>query len=471
MRQKIGQGCYGRIYRILDDDKPYIVKRNILDSNQEYFSSIKEMDIMKKLNHPNIVKLIDFKIGTPLKRLSPAGYGNKNDKLYFIMESGECDMYYLIDNKLIPEHAYIYLFAQMLLGLEYLHAHEIIHRDIKPGNVIYFENSTYEEFTDFNVKFCDFGMSKWHTNKEPGTPGVTTYVYRAPEIVLGYEYGYSSDIWALGMLFYEMVTGRPLLDCEKDNVKDIIFSQMMAIPELPEKHELGYLADDVYINAAIELRKDNKFFDDYPIVKPMLIFNPDNRPSATQLLNDKYFDSIRWYIDMIRRDYPPNSETIIEKRILNPMRKQMEALVDIVLSQDPMPSWVTFRSLAMAIDLYDSCIESISSETDLLLFAFSCLHLAVKYHTTMKIPPQLKNILPGSLCKKTKICDKLQENIIHYHLDNYGILFRKNIYELLPGCYGDDFMKSYFMDYMKLTGEIVLQDYVNEYIKEKKLEY
>lgn len=472
--QKIGEGCYGRVYKVNDGENQYIVKRNIIDKNQEPFSSIKEMDLMYNLNHPNIVRLLDVSFGPPISRLSPAGKNNKNDKLYFIMECGNCDMYRLIDESLIPDHALIYLFAQMLLGLEYLHHRQIVHRDIKPGNIIYFEYShdNQSQSTDFCVKFCDFGMSKWHDDKVPGTPGVTTYVYRAPEIVMGKDYDCKSDIWSLGVVFTEIITGQPIIKC-MDEMTQILCNQIdkssdddadvyrQAIQQL----NLSELEMDL-LQEIIDSRQtsDNlkKLYVTYPILSRMLKFDPATRATASELLQDPYFDEIRWYIDMIHKEYPP--EVVPDNPILRQLsekRTQMIELVKIILRFDELPSWLNYRSIAMAIDLYDSYLEKPDiQDMDLRILALSCIHLAAKYHCTMNIPPKFMNIVPKDLASKkelSKYNDDLQLDIIQYHYRKYGRLFRKNFYELLP--YPVDYPE-YIMRYLNLTGQVNVDEFV-----------
>lgn len=484
--QKIGQGCYGRVYKVNDGENQYIVKRNIIDKNQESFSSIKEMDLMYNLNHPNIVRLLDVSFGSPISRLSPAGRGNKNDKLYFIMECGNCDMYRLIDERLIPDHALIYLFAQMLLGLEYLHCRNIVHRDIKPGNIIYFEysndNQNQSQLTDFSVKFCDFGMSKWNDDKVPGTPGVTTYVYRAPEVVMAKEYDCKSDIWSLGIVFTEIITGQPIIGC-MDEMIQILCNQIYKSSDNDvdtylrciQDLNLDDLESDIINEIIIDKQLPEelkKLYATYPILPRMLKFDPTTRATASELLLDPYFDEIRWYIDMIHAEYPAEyKNTAPEIRQLSDRRRQMIELVKIILGRDGLPIWLNYRTISMAIDLYDSYLEQPDIQgIDLRILALSCIHLAAKYHCTMNIPPKFMDIVPSDLVTKkdlAKYNDGLQLDIIQYHYKKYGKLFRNNFYELLP--YPVDYPE-YIMKYLNLTGEINVNEFVENEINSIKTE-
>ena len=96
---------------------------------------------------------------------------------------------------------------QILLGLEYLHSQDVIYRDLKPENVLL--------ATDCTVKLCDLGDATWIDN---GAAGRTSYVatrwYRAPELLVRSKaYGAAIDIWAVGCIAFEILTGEPLSPC------------------------------------------------------------------------------------------------------------------------------------------------------------------------------------------------------------------------------------------------------------------
>lgn len=86
---------------------------------------------------------------------------------------------------------------QLIWGLSYLHFEKLIHRDIKPGNVLLSSSG--------QVKLADFGIAS--SGKEMSTTVVGTTMYMAPERLLGQQYGSSSDMWSLGLVLWESIRG------------------------------------------------------------------------------------------------------------------------------------------------------------------------------------------------------------------------------------------------------------------------
>ena len=100
--------------------------------------------------------------------------------------------------------------AQLVSALYYLHSNRILHRDMKPQNILIGKGG--------KIKLCDFGLAKYKTlddNKKPISSHVVTRWYRAPEVILGAEsYSYPVDIWALGCIFAELLGRSPLFPGE-----------------------------------------------------------------------------------------------------------------------------------------------------------------------------------------------------------------------------------------------------------------
>jgi len=192
---KLGQGTYGSVYLCEEKSsgRQCVMKRMLLRnlSEKERSSALQEAQLLKSLNHPNIVSYVD----TICTR----------SKLYLLMQF--CDGGDL-ERKLnqvrkergtVPEPQLLDWFVQMALALQYLHSKRILHRDLKTANVFLTAIGI--------VKLGDFGVSRvLSATTELAKTFVGTPYYLSPELLNNSPYGHASDVWALGVIFYEMCT-------------------------------------------------------------------------------------------------------------------------------------------------------------------------------------------------------------------------------------------------------------------------
>jgi len=203
---KLGEGTYGKVYLAQDKlTKEYVaMKKMILETEEEGIPStaIREISLLKELSdHPNIVKLKDV-LYLKGKLYLIFEYLNKDLKAY--MDSGA-----QMDSILVKSYLH-----QMLKGIAFCHSHRILHRDLKPQNLLI--------DTEGHLKLADFGLSRaFGIPLRHYTHEVVTLWYRAPEILLGQSrYSTPVDIWSAGCIFAEMVTRTPLFpgDSEIDQI-------------------------------------------------------------------------------------------------------------------------------------------------------------------------------------------------------------------------------------------------------------
>jgi len=209
VKRGVGVGGFGEVYYAISDAGKEVALKHI---QRNLDIELRGVSQCLNLKHPNLVSLYDIKY-------DEEGGG------WVVMEfvSGE-SLKEAIDRHPdgLPKEEFDRWLAGMLAGAAYLHDHGIVHRDLKPGNI--FDD-------DGLVKIGDYGLSKFiSVSRRSGqTESVGTFHYMAPEIGRG-RYGKEVDIYALGIMVYEMLTGRPPFDGESS--QEIIMKHLTADPDL-----------------------------------------------------------------------------------------------------------------------------------------------------------------------------------------------------------------------------------------------
>ena len=193
--EKLGKENLERsVYKVESekDHNIYIIKKiEILGLKEEEKNKImNEAKILENINHKNIVKLIDYDQDNEYFNILME-YCKGNDLEKFIEIHKE-------KNEKIKESIICNIVLGICLGLEEIHKKNIIHRDVKPANIIIDDN--------YQIKIVDFGVSKKIENNNILTKYVGTSYYMAPEIIKGEKYNHKVDIWAFGCIIYELLT-------------------------------------------------------------------------------------------------------------------------------------------------------------------------------------------------------------------------------------------------------------------------
>lgn len=196
--KKLGEGTYGKVYKVSYQENNERVYYAMKKYEQEYFkegmdiTALREITILKEIEHKNIVKIIDLFYG---KNTLFVAYEFLDRELSKIIH----DSTVVLTEPLIKG-----LFKQLLVGIAEIHRRGVLHRDIKPQNLLLKSNGI--------LKVADFGLARFISS--PGremTAGVISDWYRPPEIFFGAKYyAYSADIWSCGCIFAEMILKEPL---------------------------------------------------------------------------------------------------------------------------------------------------------------------------------------------------------------------------------------------------------------------
>jgi serine/threonine protein kinase len=272
--EKLGDGCYAKVYLVQDitNNEIYALKAinkiHFKSNSKLRFMLDKEAKIHKSLNHENIVKLEDY--------FEDANY------VFFLLEyifPGE--LFEILNKKkgFSEKVAADYIF-QTVLALRHCQDHEVIHRDLKPENLLLNEDGV--------IKLADFG---WATHRQ-GNSVVGSVHYNSPEMLRYQKYDYRSDIWAVGVLIYELLccqqpfrgTGRNQSDREKETEKLIKQCKI---------YENRYTKD---------ISKDG-----WSLITRILVLDPTKRPTYDQILADKWFKNNLTAEQLARAERPSNS--------------------------------------------------------------------------------------------------------------------------------------------------------------------
>ena len=244
---------------------------------------------MKGLNHKNILKLEEI-LYTP-----PNENNKRRGNVYLVFPYMEHDFSGLRMRGYNFNLGQIkYIFYQILSGIAYLHKCKIIHRDIKSSNILINNNG--------DIKIGDYGLARRDskvTDKQY-TYRVVTICYRAPELLLGQRnYGPEIDIWSIGCVFCELLTGVILFkenNKEKDQINKIFSicgtpdeKKWPGVTKLPYWKEFSQKTN--YKNSLREHFKDSQIIDDttFDLIQKLLQLNPKERITAEEALNHDFF--------------------------------------------------------------------------------------------------------------------------------------------------------------------------------------
>jgi mitogen-activated protein kinase 15 len=202
IQTQLGKGAYGIVWRAIDrKTKQVVALKKIFDAfqnNTDAQRTFREIMFLQAVKHDNIIKLLNV-------------HRADNDKdIYLVFEYMDTDLHAVIRAKILEDVHKQYIIYQLLRTLKYLHSAEILHRDMKPSNLLL--NS------DCLMKVADFGLARSIlslSTEQSAKPVLTDYIatrwYRAPEILLGStKYTKGVDMWSVGCILGELMLEKPI---------------------------------------------------------------------------------------------------------------------------------------------------------------------------------------------------------------------------------------------------------------------
>jgi len=284
---KLGEGTYGVVYRAKDQkgQEIYALKKIRLQAEEEGIPStaIREISLLKELNHINIVKLYEV-LHSPKKLTLVFEYVEQDLKKILDMAKGKG-----LDIKFTKNLLY-----QLLRGVDHIHKYKVLHRDLKPQNLLINKDNI--------LKIADFGLARGYGIPVKNyTHEVVTLWYRPPDVLLGNKtYGTTVDMWSIGCIFAEMASGKPLFtgNSEVDQLKKIF--EIMGTPTDNYASSLKELPEWGVGDNNFEEKKPQNFKELIPnldnegidLLQKFLQLEPDKRISCEEALKHPFFDDI-----------------------------------------------------------------------------------------------------------------------------------------------------------------------------------
>ncbi|CAN6446483.1 unnamed protein product [Victoria cruziana] len=293
IQEVIGKGSYGVVCSAIDThtgEKVAIKKiHDIFEHISDATRILREIKLLRLLRHPDIVEIKHI-------MLPPSRRDFKD--IYVVFELMESDLHQVIkaNDDLTKEHYQFFLY-QLLRALKYIHTANVYHRDLKPKNILANANC--------KLKICDFGLARVAFNDTPTTIFWTDYVatrwYRAPELCGSFfsKYTPAIDIWSIGCIFAEVLTGKPLFPGKNVVHQLDLITDLLGTPSLDTISRVRNEKARRYLTS---MRKKHPvpFSQKFPNADPLalkllerlLAFDPKDRPTAEEALADPYFKGL-----------------------------------------------------------------------------------------------------------------------------------------------------------------------------------
>ncbi|CAK9185588.1 unnamed protein product [Ilex paraguariensis] len=295
IQEVVGKGSYGVVGSAIDTNTGERVAIKKINDVFEHVSDatriLREIKLLRLLRHPDVVEIKHI-------MLPPSRREFKD--IYVVFELMESDLHQVIkaNDDLTPDHHQFFLY-QLLRSLKYIHSANVFHRDLKPKNIL--------ANADCKLKICDFGLARVSFNDAPSAifwtvrDYVATRWYRAPELCGSFfsKYTPAIDIWSIGCIFAEMLTGKPLFPGKNVVHQLDIMTDFLGTPS-PES--IARIRNEKARRYLSSMRKKQPvpFLQKFPHADPLafrllerlLAFDPKDRPSAEEALTDPYFHGL-----------------------------------------------------------------------------------------------------------------------------------------------------------------------------------
>jgi len=288
--EPVGQGAYGVVCSAQDQENGESVAIKKIENAVEHLTfakrTLRELRILRYLHHENLMDI---------RNVFFPGDKDKFDDIYVVSELMETDLGSILKSSqgLTDDHCQFFLY-QVLRGLKYLHSAGVIHRDLKPRNLLVNCNC--------DLKICDYGLARFDASEaagksSPKTEYVCTRWYRAPEVLCSWiDYGKPIDIWSVGCIFAEMVRRKPIFPGKSTQHQLQIIIQCVGTPSKEFLAKTPNAKCRKFLESISPLapkplaeQVSQASEDGFDLMNKTLRFAPGERPTVQQALGHPYF--------------------------------------------------------------------------------------------------------------------------------------------------------------------------------------
>ena len=303
IKKKLGEGSYGVVWKVehrqtgLTRAMKKIIK-NQKSRNDSESEILNEINILKKMDHPNIVKIFEF-------YNSPEGY-------YLITEFCQDGELFneIVDNAPFPEPIAANIMYQIFSAVNYCHSMNIIHRDLKPENILIEK----KEGKKYSIKIIDFGTAKLYEKNKSEKKVIGSSYYIAPE-VLTESYNQMCDLWSCGIILYILLSGKAPFSGKTDSI-------------ILEKIKIGKynMAIKPFENVSSEVKD---------FIQCLLQKSPNKRITAQKALEHPWFKKYDIKSDVIETNVDRIKKSLDNINKYNPELKLQQVVIAYLVHNIP----------------------------------------------------------------------------------------------------------------------------------------
>jgi len=337
LKEAIGRGSYGLVWSgyLRQSKERVAIKKidNVVENTQFLKNALREVRILRHLNHENIISIRDVFVTESRDQYKD---------VYIVMELLRADLTTLLKSgQPLNGNQVTYFAYQIIRGLKYVHSAGVIHRDLKPRNCLIQLNC--------DLKICDFGLARAvHTNTcnevaLPLTPFLCTRWYRPPEILCKRrDYTDKVDMWSAGCILAEILRRVPLFKGRDTMHQLVLIIRVIGVPSEKDIVDTVHSSCREFVRTVIpdhaEASGDISFNSLFPeasaallnFLQTLLRFNPHNRPTASEALQNPYFSALHDPNNEPVRALLPISEFEFERRRITHSACQEELFREIL---------------------------------------------------------------------------------------------------------------------------------------------
>lgn len=306
IKKKLGEGSYGQVWSVEHKQTglPRAMKRIVKNPKSKKDCEkeiLNEIDILKKMDHPNIVKIFEFY--------------NTNEGYYLITEycSGGELFQEIVDNAPFSETIAANIMYQIFSAVNYCHNMNIIHRDLKPENILIEK----KEGKRYNIKIIDFGTAKIYEKNKSETKVIGSSYYIAPE-VLTENYNQMCDLWSCGVILFILLSGKPPFSGKNDSI-------------ILEKIKIGKY--NMQIKQFENISNEAK-----DLITNLLQKNPSKRFTASKALDHAWFKKLEIRKEIVESNVDRIKESLNNIKRYNPSLKLQQVVIAYLVHNIPQLS-------------------------------------------------------------------------------------------------------------------------------------